>query len=86
MPLISGAGSEISDVFERTTVRYGQRGIQYVFQESGHVAQNIYLQCTAMKMGVVVIGAFDENRVRQVMGASNNETPVYVQPIGVPIV
>ncbi|MDG7000444.1 MAG: SagB/ThcOx family dehydrogenase [Nitrososphaerota archaeon] len=74
----------ITAVFERTTVRYGQRGVQYVFQESGHAAQNIYLQCAALNLGSVVIGAFDENRVRQVLGAASNERPVYVQPIGVP--
>lgn len=74
----------ITAVFERTTARYGQRGVQYVFQESGHAAQNIYLQCTAMNLGSVVIGAFDENGVRTVLGAKSNERPVYVQPIGVP--
>lgn len=74
----------IAAVFDRTTVRYGQRGKQYVYQESGHVAQNIYLQATALGLGSVVIGAFDDDRVRGVIGSGNDETPVYVQPIGVP--
>ena len=73
----------ITAVFERTTAKYGQRGKQYVFQESGHVAQNIYLQAAALSLGAVVIGAFDDSRVRQVIGAGSDVTPVYVQPIGV---
>jgi len=31
----------ITSVFERTTARYGELGVQYIFQESGHAAQNI---------------------------------------------
>ncbi len=73
----------ITAVFERTTIKYGERGDQYVFQESGHAAQNIYLQATALGLGTVVIGAFDESRVGRVIGASSDEKPVYVQPIGV---
>ncbi|MDG7002229.1 MAG: SagB/ThcOx family dehydrogenase [Nitrososphaerota archaeon] len=72
-------------VFERTTTRYGRRGIQYVFQESGHAAQNICLQATALGLGSVVIGAFDDSSVSQVIGVGANERPVYIQPIGVPV-
>ncbi|MCL5066896.1 MAG: SagB/ThcOx family dehydrogenase [Thaumarchaeota archaeon] len=75
----------ITAVFERTTTRYGQRGIQYVFQESGHAAQNIYLQATALGLGSVIIGAFVDSSVRKVIGVGANESPVYVQSIGVPV-
>ena len=30
--------------FPRTTKRYGQRGIRYVYMEAGHAAQNVHLQ------------------------------------------
>lgn len=70
-------------VFERTMIKYGERGNQYVFQESGHAAQNIYLQATALRLGTVVMGAFNDNDVRRVIGASSDEKPIYVQPIGV---
>ncbi|MCS7145147.1 MAG: SagB/ThcOx family dehydrogenase [Nitrososphaerota archaeon] len=71
-------------VVERTRVKYGARATQYVFQESGHAAQNIYLQAEALGLGCVVIGAFYEDEVRRVLGVSGEELPVYVIPVGRP--
>ena len=34
----------LSAVYERTTGKYGERGIKYVHMEIGFAAQNIYLQ------------------------------------------
>src|SRR5690606_12717475 len=53
-----------SAVPERTTARYGERGMQYVFMEAGHAAQNVCLQAVALDLGTVTIGAFDEDEVR----------------------
>jgi len=33
----------IAAVYERTTSRYGERGIRYVHMEAGHIGQNLYL-------------------------------------------
>jgi SagB-type dehydrogenase family enzyme len=71
-------------VFSRTTERYGRRGSQYVLQESGHAAQNAFLQATALGIGTVVMGAFSEAAVRRVVSAGPDERPLYVQPFGVP--
>ena len=48
-------------IYERTTRRYGDRGIRYVHMEVGHAAQNIYLQAVALGLGTVVIGAFHDD-------------------------
>ncbi len=72
----------LSAVYERTTRRYGQRGVQYVHMEAGHAAQNVYLQAVSLGLGTVVIGAFDEERVLTIMGTSSDETPLYIMPIG----
>ena len=53
-------------VYERTTIRYGERGIRYVHMEVGHAAQNVYLQATAMKLGTVVVGAFRDEEVLRI--------------------
>jgi SagB-type dehydrogenase family enzyme len=74
----------ITGVLGRTTEKYGRRGNQYVFQESGHAAQNAFLQAAAIEIGTVVMGAFDVGAVRQVIGARPDERPLYVQPIGIP--
>lgn len=74
----------ICGVFERTTAKYGQRGVQYVFQESGHAAENMYLQATALHLGMVVMGTFSDSEVRRVIASKSEETPLYVVPVGVP--
>ncbi len=71
----------ISAVFERTTGKYGQRGIRYVHMESGNAAQNISLQAVSLGLGTVVIGAFMDRAVKSVVGMGPEE-PLLVMPIG----
>ena len=71
-----------SAVFERTTRRYGERGRKYVYIELGHSAQNVYLQVEALGLGTVAIGAFADDRVREILDLPGNETPLYLMPIG----
>jgi len=75
----------ITAVYERTTSRYGERGIRYVHMEVGHVGQNIYLQATALGLGTVVVGAFYDEEVRRIINASENEHPLYLVPVGKPV-
>jgi len=69
-------------VYERTTVKYGERGIQYVYMETGHAAQNVALQAVPLNLGTVVIGAFQDAEVRKVLKMSGREQPLYVMPVG----
>jgi len=71
-----------SVIFSRITGRYGDRGRMYAFMEVGHSAQNIYLQAEALGLGTCAIGAFIDNRVRQVLQLPANEEPLYLLPIG----
>lgn len=74
----------ICAVFERTTRRYGERGVRYVYMEAGHAGQNIYLMATALGLGTVAVGAFSDAGVAKVVGARAGEEPVYIFPVGVP--
>ncbi len=67
--------------FERTTNHYGQRGIRYVYQESGHIGQNVYLQAQALGLGAVAIGAFDDSGIEAILG----DVPIYIITVGKPI-
>jgi SagB-type dehydrogenase family enzyme len=71
-----------SAVFERTTGTYGERGRNYVYIELGHSAQNIYLQAESLQLGTCAIGAFTDDRVRQILRLPANEEPLYLMPIG----
>ena len=69
-------------VYERTTVKYGDRGVRYVHMEAGHAAQNLCLQATTMELGAVTVGAFHDEQVSQLLNLPTDERPLYVIPIG----
>jgi SagB-type dehydrogenase family enzyme len=72
-------------VMQRTRPKYGERGLQYVYQESGHAAENVFLQAVSLGLGAVVVGAFDEEKTRSVIGARPEERPIYIQSVGAPL-
>jgi len=69
-------------VYERTTRRYGERGIRYVHMEVGHAAQNVYLQAVALNLGTVVVGAFYDDQVKRILDLPQGEHPLYIMPVG----
>ena len=72
----------IAAVEERTTVKYGRRGVRYVHIEIGHAAQNVYLQAAALGLGTTIVGAFKDNEVKDVANLRRDETPLCLLPIG----
>ena len=72
----------IAAVYERTTKKYGDRGVRYVHMEAGHAAQNIYLQAVALNLSMVTVGAFYDDHVKDIMGMPEDEVPLYVIPVG----
>lgn len=78
----AGAVIVFSAVYERTTQKYGERGIRYVHIEAGHAAQNVHLQAVSLNLGTVVIGAFYDSKVKEIMNMGDNEQPVCLMPIG----
>lgn len=72
----------ITGVYERTMGKYGERGRRYVHMEVGHAAQNIYLQATARHLGTVMVGAFDDKEVQEVLGLPIDHEPLGLMPVG----
>ena len=65
----------------KTTIKYGERGVRYVHLEAGHAAQNICLQAEALGLGSVVIGAFSDRAVANLL-RSPGLLPLYLIPLG----
>jgi len=74
----------LSAVPKRTVSVYGDRGYIYIFMEAGHISQNIYLESASLDLGTVAIGAFNQDSMKELLGLQGEEeSPIYVQPVGV---
>lgn len=69
-------------IFERTTARYGERGLRYVHNEIGHASQNVHLQAAALELGTVVIGAYRDNEVDSILQLGSPVQTLYLMPVG----
>ncbi len=72
----------ITGVYERMEPRYRDRTQRYVHMEAGHAAQNVHLQVISLDLGTVLIGAFIDGQVKQLLNLPENEHPLYIMPIG----
>jgi len=71
-------------VEKRTTVKYGLRGIGYVYIEVGHAAQNVFLQAQSLGLGAAVVGAFDDEQTRKILNLPEDHHVLYLMPVGRP--
>ena len=83
MPEEAALSLVLTAVPERTTSRYGERGIRYVHMEAGHVSQNVCLECASLGLGAVPIGAYDDRQLDRLIGIDGEEEiALYVNSIG----
>ena len=71
-------------VVARTARKYGPPARKYVLMESGHAAQNLLLQATALGLGAVPIGAFDDLQVAKILALPAEQEPIYLISVGKP--
>jgi SagB-type dehydrogenase family enzyme len=72
----------LAGVYERSETKYGQRARRYTHIETGHAAQNVYLQAEALGLGTVIVGAFEDAAVREVLGLPSDHAPLALMPVG----
>jgi len=69
--------------FEKTAAKYGERGkSRYVPLDAGHASQNLRLAASALGLGVGIVGAFEDNAVKNILGIK--EEPLLILPLGRP--
>jgi SagB-type dehydrogenase family enzyme len=64
--------------------KYDERAPRYVDFEMGHAAQNTLLEATALGLGAVPVGSFDDDAVTALIEAADGEIARYLIPVGVP--
>lgn len=73
----------ISAIFDRTRVKYGERGYRFIFLDAGHLAQNLYLVATALGFGCCAIGGFTDDEFNRLLDLQGqNESVIYLTAIG----
>ena len=68
--------------FRRTTNRYGQRGIRYVFMEVGHAAENLHLQAESLGLASVAIGAYRDDEAAAILDIGPPLEILYIISVG----
>jgi SagB-type dehydrogenase family enzyme len=74
----------IAAAFDRTVIKYGNRGRGYVYMEAGHAAESLMLQAVALGLATTIVGAFADDEVKHLLHLAPNETPLCLLPIGAP--
>ena len=75
----------LTAVFWRTQIKYGQRGYRFIVQESGHIAQNIYLVSEALNLKCCALGGFrvSDEQIEKLLDIDGiTESLVYTLVIG----
>ena len=70
---------------EQSASKYGTRGRElYAIQDATIATQNIWLAATAMGLGTVWVGAFNEKKVAKLLDLPSTMRPIASLPIGYP--
>lgn len=63
--------------------RYGQASYKVIALDAGHVCQNLYLACEAIKSGTCAIAAYHQQLMDELLGVDGeDEFVTYLAPVG----
>jgi SagB-type dehydrogenase family enzyme len=67
----------------RTEWRYSVIAYKDILIEAGHICQNLYLACEAIRAGTCAIAAYDQKAIDSLIGVDGtDEFTVYLAPVG----
>lgn len=73
----------LTAMFNRTKIKYGERGYRYILLDAGYIGENIYLVSNAMGLGVVSIGGFIDDDINELLDINGvDEAVIYIFAIG----
>ena len=63
--------------------RYLEAAHRVILLDAGHVCQNLYLACEAIKAGTCAIAAYDQEAIDALLGVDGtNQFAIYLAPVG----
>lgn len=63
--------------------RYQTAAHKVMLMDAGHLCQNLYLACEALRLGTCAVGAYDQEAMDAFLGIDgDNEFVVYLAPVG----
>ena len=69
--------------FARSTFKYGDRGYRFTLIEAGHQAQNLSLIATAMGLGCIHVGGYQDHLIDRLLGLDGiNASTIYMAFLG----
>lgn len=72
----------VTGVFERINKIPGEDFSRFVQVEAGTASENLLLEVVSLGLGATYTAGFDENKTKEVLALSSNETPIAVLPVG----
>jgi len=75
----------ITAIFGRNVVKYNNRGYRHILSETGHIAQNFYLNSVALNLNCSSIGGYKDDKLNGLLDVDGkNESVVYAMAFGSP--
>ena len=63
--------------------RYSLSAHRVILMDVGHVCQNLYLACQAINCGTCALGAYDQEKIDELLGVDGQEEfTIYLAPVG----
>lgn len=73
----------LTAIFERTTIKYGERGYRFALLEAGHIAQNFCLLAQDEGLGARCLGGFYDREVESLLHVNGvDESALYMIAAG----
>lgn len=67
----------------RTEWRYGEASYKVIALDAGHLCQNLYLACAAIKAGTCAIAAYNQTLADELLEVDGEEEfTIYIAPVG----
>jgi len=73
----------VTSIFERSTLKYQDRGYRMILMEAGEVAQNMTLVANSLNLGVCLVGGFNDNNLSKILEIDgSHEAPLLPIVVG----